>query len=103
MTRADRITAAIVNTQAAEDGQLETFIAENYRFLAVEYSSGDPVFAMTAETLDEIAQHIDDSESQRDDVTIFDVETGDEWKPQFKTTIFLRTKGKPGKITVTTK
>lgn len=89
MTRSQRIEDLIGGTQAAEDGQLEDFIASTDRFFYVEYDDEDyPLFAGTAETLEETARHIDDSETHRDHVTVYDLETGDEWTPQLATIKF---------------
>lgn len=95
-TRAARIAKLIENTQAAEDGQLEEFQTEPAQFLVVEYGAGDPLWAMAAVTLSEAAEQIDQSETQRDSVTVYDLDTTDEWTPVFETVKFFRTKGEPG-------
>lgn len=95
--RAARIAALIEHTQAAEDGQLEDFQDGPAQYLVVEYGSGDPLFAMAALTMDEAARYIDESDTQRDSVTVYDLDGTDEWTPVFETTRFIRTRGEnPG-------
>lgn len=94
--RCRRIARLIEGTQAAEDGQLEEFESEPAQFLVVEYSDEDPLFAMAANTLAEAAKCIDESETMRDSVIVYDLDSKDEWMPVFGTVKLFKTKnGQP--------
>ncbi len=62
--------------------------AEPGRFLAVEFSCGDPVWAMNADDLRTVAHDIEASDTRRDDVYVTDLDTGKEYRPEIRIMAF---------------
>jgi hypothetical protein len=61
------------------------------RFLVIEGFSGDRIWAISCETLEECAQEIDSSETDRDNVFILDLDTDAELVPILSVTKILGT------------
>lgn len=67
--------------------------SEPCRYLAIEYCGGDALWAMNAGDLGTMARAIEASDTERDSVTVFDLDTGDKLITEFQVTAFLRDNG----------
>jgi hypothetical protein len=76
------------NSIARETNEYET-PKEPELLLAIEYSDGEDVWAYGGNTLAEIAQSIDLSETSRTSVIVHNLDTGEELWPIVKTVGFL--------------
>ena len=74
---------------------------EPKRYLAVEIGENQACWAANADTLAELAKEIDESETSRSGVTVYDLDTGNQYVPVTRTTAFAcNTPGKVAYITV---
>jgi hypothetical protein len=89
--RIQRIQDMLDQTQAGEPDILADLTEDPAQFLVVEYDTEQyALFAVSVDTLEEAATFIDDSETHRDSVTVYNLDTDDEWNPNFRTVSFTR-------------
>lgn len=95
LDRTARILELLDGSQAGEDQDL---LDQPPRYLAVEYSCIDgedaAIFAMSADTLPALVDAIDSSESQRESVKVYDLDSDDVYTPEFRTFQLHKESGK---------
>lgn len=77
-----------------EDEDKQELCHEAKRYLAIEYSSGDAVWAMNGDTLEEITKAIEDSDTVCEEVTVFDLDTDEELTPVLRIDRYTTNKGR---------
>jgi CDGSH-type Zn-finger protein len=92
-TRSARLASLLGNENAPLFENGFEMPSEPCRYLAIEYSSGDAIWAMVADNLGTMARAIEASDTERDSVTVFDLDTGDKLITEFQVTAFLRDNG----------
>jgi hypothetical protein len=80
-----RISQLIGDTQAGENFDIPD---KPGCYLMVEYVMDDPIHAEDADTIPNITAKINESDTQRDSVTVFDLDTGEEFTASFAVTAY---------------